>query len=142
MRAFRGEAFRKVKINHPSGLSLPGCLFFLLVAIILGFLGFKFGEAVWDYFNLRQKTKESLNWAVAEPAKSEMQIVQKVISKALEAQIELHPRNIQIKQTADSLTIIVVWTRYIELPYYTYPWHFRISQTDIKRWGRGGLIIK
>ncbi len=142
MRAFRGEAIGNLKVNHPGGFSLPGCLLFLLVAIILGFLGFKFGEATWDYFNLRQKTKEALNWAVAEPAKGEMLIVQKVISKALEAQIELNPRNIQIKQTADSLTIIVTWTRYVELPYYSYPWHFRISQTDVKRWGRGGLILK
>jgi len=140
MKVFFGGEIRK--INHSRGSSLSGCLLFLLVAIILGFLGFKIGEAAWDYLSLRQKTKEALNWSVAEPAKIEMQITQKVIAKALEAGIELTPRNVQIKQTSDSLTIIVTWTRYVELPYYTYPWVFRISQTDIKRWGRGGLIIK
>lgn len=124
------------------GGSLTGCLLFLLIAVILAFFGFKFGEAAWDYMNLRQKTKETLNWAVAEPPKTEMQIAQKVIANALDANIELNPKNVQIKQTSGSLTITVSWTRYVELHYYTYPWAFRISQTDIKRWGRGGLLIK
>ncbi len=127
---------------YSCGGSLTGCLPFLLIAVILAFFGFKFGEAAWDYVNLRQKTKETLNWAVAEPPKTEMQIAQKVIANALAANIELNPKNVQIKQTSESLTIIVSWTRYVELSYYTYPWAFRISQTDIKRWGRGGLVIK
>ena len=130
------------RFSGAHGGSLSGCLFFLLIAVILAFFGFKFGEAAWDYMNMRQKTKETLNWAVAEPSKTEMQIVQKLIANALDANIELEPKNVQIKQTGETLTITVSWTRYVILPYYTYPWAFRISQSDIKRWGRGGLIIK
>jgi hypothetical protein len=139
------KGFPKGRIDRTyssRGVSMTGCLSFLLIFLVLAYLGLKFGEAAWDYLNLRQKTKETLNWAVAEPAKTEAQILQKMIANALEVQIELAPRNIQIKQTGETLTLVVSWIRYVELPYYTYPWNIRISQSDIKRWGRGGLVIK
>lgn len=129
--------------SHSRGSSTLGCLLFLIIVGLLGYVGFKFGEAGWDYLELRQKVKESLNWAVAgTQGKNDADIVQKVIVNALDAGIELTPRNVQIKHTPDTLTIIVTWKRTVELPYYTVPLNIRIMQSDTKRWHRGGLIIK
>ncbi len=127
---------------HSRGSSTSGCLLFLLVVGVLGFVGFKFGEAGWDYLQLRQKTKETLNWAVGGQSKSDGDIVQKVIVNALDAGFELTPRNVQIKHTPDTLTIIVTLKRIVDLPYYPVPLTIRIVQSDVKRWHRGGLIIK
>jgi hypothetical protein len=133
---------KMIRASRTRGASLSGCLLFLFMVGVLGYLGFKFGEAGWDYIQIRQKTLEALNWAVANPPKSEMEIVKKVINNAIETNIELTPRDVRVRQTAETLTIIVTWVRYIDLPYYTYPWKFEVSLSEIKRWNRGGLIIK
>jgi hypothetical protein len=124
------------------GAVTSGCLVFLILILLLGYVGFKFGEAFWEYLEVRQKTREALNWAAAGQAKSEIDIVQKVITKVREVGVELAPRSIQIKQTTDTLTILVAWSREVEFPYYTLPLKFRVTQTEEKRWHRGGLIIK
>jgi hypothetical protein len=124
------------------GASTMGCLLFLLIAGVVGYVGFKVGEAYWTYFEVRQKTREALNWAAATPPKLEKEIVQRVIVKAVEVGVELSPRDIQIMQTPDTLTIIVSWTQEVEFPYYTLPLNFKTTQTEEKRWYKGGLIIK
>lgn len=124
------------------GASSMGCLFFLLIAGVVGYVGFKVGEAYWNYFEVRQKTREVLNWAAASPPKTETEIMQRVIVKAVEVGVELSPRNIQIMQTPDTLTIIVSWSQEVEFPYYTLPLNFKTTQTEEKRWYKGGLIIK
>jgi hypothetical protein len=124
------------------GAVTSGCLVFLILILLLGYVGFKFGEAFWEYFEVRQKTREALNWAAAGQTKSEIDILQKVMAKVREAGVELAPRSIQIKQTTDTLTIRVSWSREVEFPYYTLPLKFRVTQSEEKRWHRGGLIIK
>jgi hypothetical protein len=124
------------------GAVTSGCFLFLILILLLGYVGLKFGEAVWEYFEVRQKTREALNWAAAGQPKPEIDILQKVIAKVREVGVELPPRSIQIKQTTDTLTILVSWSREVEFPYYTLPLNFRVTQTEEKRWHRGGLIIK
>jgi hypothetical protein len=124
------------------GAVTSGCLVFLILILLLGYVGFKFGEAFWEYFEVRHKTREALNWAAAGQPKPEIDIVQKVIIKVREAGVEFTPGNIQIKQTTDTLMILVSWSREVEFPYYTLPLKFTVTQTEEKRWKRGGLIIK
>jgi hypothetical protein len=129
-------------LSHSRGTSTSGCLLFLLIFGLLAYGGFKFGEAGWDYLQMKQKTREAMNWAVAPPEKDEMQMVQRIMANALDEGIELTPRNIKIKQTTETLTFTVAWDRWVELPFYTFPFHLRVSLTDVKRWHRGGLVIK
>jgi len=124
------------------GASTMGCLLFLLIAGVVGYVGFKVGKAYWNYFEVWQKTREVLNWAVAGSPKSDGEIVQKVIVNAQGVGGELYPRNIQIEQTTDTLTIIVSWGQEVEFPYYTLPLKFKTTQTEEKRWHKGGLVIK
>ena len=119
-----------------------GCLVFILVAGVVGYVGFKVGEAYWSFFEVRHKIQEALNWSVVRPPKSESEIVQKVVANSAEVGYQFTPQNIQIMQTADNLTIVVSWVQEVEFPYYTLPLTFTTTQTEEKRWEKGGLVIK
>lgn len=56
------------------GTTTFGCLIFLILAGALTYGGFKIGEAFWNYFEVRYKVQEALNWAVAGSYKTEVQI--------------------------------------------------------------------
>ena len=129
-------------VSWKRGASPLGCLLFIVLLGVLAFVGFKFGEAYWDYFEVRHKTREALSWAVAGQPKYEGDIVQKVIANASEVGVELTSQNIRIRQTRDTLTLVVAWTRDVVLPFYTLPLKFNIMMTDEKRWYKGGLVIK
>lgn len=133
----RGSVFKSRR-----GASTLGCLFFLVVIGAAGYVGLKVGTAYWDYFDVRQKIRETLNWAVAGQAKSDGEIFQKVVANVRQAGLELKPRDVKITHSGENLTISASWTREIEFPGYTLPLNFSVSLTEIKRWTRGGLIIK
>lgn len=124
------------------GVTTMGCLVFILIAGIIVYVGFKVGEAYWSFFEVRYKTQEALNWAVAGSPKTEAEITQRVIINTSEVGIELSPQNIQISQTEDTLTITVSWGREVEFPYYTLPLDFNTTQTGELRWYKGGIVIK
>lgn len=124
------------------GTSTMGCLVFILIAGVLGYVGFKLGEAYWRFFEVRHKATEALNWAVVRPPKSEADILQRVIENVAQEGVELSQQNIQILQTTDTLTITVSWVHEVEFPYYTLPLNFTTTQTEEKRWEKGGLVIK
>ena len=124
------------------GISTPGCLIWLVLLGILGFAGYKFGEAYWIYYQAREQIRQALTWTVAGDPKPEPAIVQRVITQVKDAEVQLTPRNIRITQTSDSLTLNVSWTQVVEFPFYTFPLGFEVSLTEVKRWGRGGLVIK
>jgi len=124
------------------GASTMGCLVFLLIAGVIAYVGVKVGEAYWSFFEVRHKTLEALNWAVPFPAKSEAEIIQRVIVNVSQVGVGLSPQNIQISQTTDTLTITVSWAQEVEFPYYTLPLNFSTTQTEEKRWEKGGLVIK
>jgi hypothetical protein len=140
-RFFSLQKSRSRPLNT-GGIATPGCLFLLVLIAIGGFAGFKFGEAYWTYYQVREQVRQALTWTVAGDPKPEAAIVQRVISQVRDAEVQLTPRNIRITQTSDSLTLIVSWTQEVEFPSYTYPLAFEVSLTEIKRWGRGGLVIK
>ena len=124
------------------GTSTMGCLIFILISGVIIYVGFKVGEAYWGSFEVRHKTLEALNWAVAGSPKSEADIMQKVITNVTQVGVALSSQNIQIAQTMDTLTITVSWGQTVEFPYYTLPLNFTTTQTEQKRWYKGGLILK
>ncbi len=135
-------ARRKGLASGCRGAGTGGCLLFLIGIGVLGYVGFKVGEAYWAYLEVRHKVREALNWAVAVPPKADPDIVQKVIGNAREAGTEFSAENIQIRHTPDTLTIIVSWSQEVEFPYYKLPLKFKVNLSEVKRWHRGGLVVK
>ncbi len=125
------------------GITTPGCLVSLILLIVIGFVGVKVGQAFWNYYNVREQVRGALVWAAGgmQP-KSETEITQRVISNAREIGVQLASQNVHIGQTPETLTITATWTEEIEFPYYTFPLNFEVNLTEIKRWGRGGLVVK
>ncbi len=123
------------------GLSF-GCLLIIVILVGLGFVGYKVGEAYWNYFEVKEKVREILNWAVAGQAKTDQEIIQRVAANVREAGLEVPARNIRISHPEGDLTISVKWKRDVVFPGYTLPLNFEVSLTEIKRWSRGGLIVK
>jgi len=133
---------KDIALGH-RGISTSGCLVFLILLILLGFVGLKVGQGFWNYYNVREQVRDSLVWAVGSmQPKSEAEITQRVITNASGVGVQLSPRNIRISQTPQSLTITARWTEELEFPYYTYPLNFEVNLTEVKRWGRGGLVVK
>lgn len=125
--------------SSPRGALTGGCLLCIILIGLLAYVGFRIGEAYWNYFEVRQKIQEALNWAVAGSPKAELEIMQKVIAKAREGGVELSPQSIKIKQTKTTITIIAAWEQEVEFPYYTLPLEFKVSLTEEKHWARRGL---
>ncbi len=124
------------------GITTSGCLVLMVLIAIVGFAGFKFGEAFWTYYQVREQVRQALTWTVAGGPKPEAAIVQRVISHVRTEEVQLTPRNVRITQTSDALTLVVSWTQEVEFPFYTFPLDFEVRLTETKRWGRGGLVIK
>ena len=135
------DQFKDFPSRH-RGTTALGCLVFIILIAGIGYGGIKIGKAYWNYFELRQKTREALGWAVAGSPKPEGEIVNMVIAKASEVGVGLANRDIHIIQTSDTLTITISWIQPVEFPYYTLPLKHRVALTEIKRWYKGGLVVK
>lgn len=142
MKEFTLPDKRRGAIFRNEGIITLGCLMIIILFAVLGYVGFKVGHAYWTYYQVREQVREVLVWAVAGQPKYEAAIAQKVISSVSDVGVELKPRNIRISQTAEDLTIIVSWTEELEFPSFTYPMHFSLKLTEVKRWGKGGLVVK
>jgi len=116
---------------------------FLVLLAVLGFAGFRFGAAYYEYYQVREQVREVLTWTVAGNPKQEGDVVKRVIARvAEEAGLWLTPKNIRITQTASNLTLSVFWVRDLDFLVYTYPMDFTVSLTEVIRWGGRGLVIK
>lgn len=125
------------------GMTTSGCLSFLVLLAILGFVGYRIGAAYWEYYQVREQVRQVLTWTVAGQPKHEPDVVKKVIAKiGDETGLSLTPKNVSITQTANSLTLSVFWVRDLDFLVYTYPWDFEVSLTEALRWGGRGLVIK
>ncbi len=137
-----GPDRRRPPVLGERGLTAPGCLFLLIFLAIVGTVGYRVAEAYWDYYQVKEKVREVLTWAVAGNEKPEMDIVQRVISGASEVGVTLKPGNVRTTQDSQNLTIIASWNHDMEFLFYTFPFPLQVKLTDVKRWGRGGLVIK
>lgn len=137
-----GRLFFFDRNSGHKGTTLIGCLVFLILASVLLYVGFRAGKTYWNYFEVKYKIREALNWAVAGGEKHEAVIKEKIIVNATKVGVEINPQNIQIRQTTDSLIISVSWDSQIDLHYYIHPLKFDVTLTEIKRWHKGPLVVK
>jgi hypothetical protein len=134
---------RKGPAERSRGMTTPGCLTLLVLLAVLGFAGFRFGSAYYEYYQVREQVREVLTWTVAGNPKHEADVVKRVIARvAEEAGLWLTPKNIRITQTASNLTLSAFWVRDLDFLVYTYPMDFTVSLTEVIRWGGRGLVIK
>jgi hypothetical protein len=138
-----GFGNRNGPVRGDGGVTTSGCLFFLILLILLAFGGYRLAEAYWEYYQVREQVREVLTWAVAGGAKEEVSIAQRVESRMKEEPtLSPAPRKVRVTQTSNELTISVSWTRNLDFFVYAYPMDFEVRLTEIKRWGGRGLVLK
>ena len=139
------ESPRKIptrRLAPKNGASSLGCLVFLLVVIVLGYVGFVFGDAYWSYYRVREKVREALTWSVSGKPKTDQEISRQVIVNALDVGVRLTPRNIRLSHSSETLTIRVFWYQDLNLLASSYAKPFEVSLTEVKRWHGGGLVVQ
>ena len=142
MKRFLPHDEKRAAVLGTRGVTTPGCLVLLVLIVVLGYVGIKLGDAFWTYYNVREQIREAVIWAAAGQPKQDITVIQKTVEYAQNAGVKLYPRNIRVMHTTASLTIIAGWTHDLELFSFTYPLPFEVKLTEVKRWGRGGLVIK
>ena len=130
------------RLAQRRGASSLGCFLFLILVIVLGYVGFVFGEAYWSYYRVREKVREAITWAVADKPKTDQEIARRVVVNALDAGLKITARNIRLSHTADTITIRVVWLHDLNLLFSSYSKPFEVNLTEVKRWHGRGLVVK
>ena len=60
MNGTLGFKKRNGPVRRNGGLTTSGCLFFLVLLMLLGLGGYRVGEAYWGYYQVREQVREPL----------------------------------------------------------------------------------
>ena len=97
-----------------------GFLLYLLILAAIIYLGFKWGEAKWNYETMKEKITEIAKFWVTQKS-MDFEIIKKtIIDKGEETGITIYKDDIEIDFKNKVLTIDVYWDTPIEIPGYTY----------------------
>jgi hypothetical protein len=117
-----------VRLPGSSGRGNLGCLFSLLIIMVLGYLGYKFVPHYMSHFELKDALNEIAVYRVARGSGSEKRTIQEeVIAKAKELGIQLKRDNIKVRQEEDKIYITVKYTVPVDLPTQVYDLHFEFT---------------
>ena len=118
-----------VRLRGSSGKGNLGCLFSLLILVVLGYLGYKFVPHYMSHFELKDALNEIAVYRVARAGSgSEKQTIQEeVIAKAKELGIQLKRENIKVRQEEEKIYITVKYTVPVDLPNQVYNLDFEFT---------------
>ena len=118
-----------VRLRGSSGKGNLGCLFSLLLLVVLGYLGYKFVPHYMSHFELKDALNEIAVYRVARAGSgSEKQTIQEeVIAKAKELGIQLKRENIKVRQEEEKIYITVKYTVPVDLPNQVYNLDFEFT---------------
>jgi len=116
------------------GESKLGCLFLLLIAGAVVYIGFKWGEAQWNYETMKEKITESTKFLTSQQRINLADVKKTILNDAEEANVDLYEEDIEIKVGQTFVTIDVYWETPIDLPGYTYYLEYSINRSQRKRY--------
>lgn len=105
-----------------------GCITLVLLVIVLGYVGFKFGRVYLAQYIFDRKVFE-LTGDAADDWKekiypSEVDIANAVMEEAQNLSIDITFDDILVEREDKSVTIQVIWEGDIVIPFYTYHYYF------------------
>ncbi len=118
-----------VRLRGSSGKGNLGCLFSLLILVVLGYLGYKFVPHYMSHFELKDALNEIAVYRVARGGSgSEKQTIQEeVIAKAKGLGIQLKRDDIKVRQEEEKIYITVKYTVPVDLPNQVYNLDFEFT---------------
>ena len=120
---------QSVRLPGSSGKGNLGCLFSLLILVVLGYLGYKFVPHYMSHFELKDALNEIAVYRVARGGSgSEKQTIQEeVIAKAKGLGIQLKREDIKVRQEEEKIYITVKYTVPVDLPNQVYNLDFEFT---------------
>jgi len=120
---------RSVRLPGSSGKGNLGCLFSLLIIVVLGYLGYKFVPHYMSRFELKDALNEIAVFRVARGgSSSEKQTIQEeVIARAKGLGIQLKRNDIKVRQEEEKIYITVKYTVPVDLPNKVYDLEFEFT---------------
>ena len=120
---------QSVRLPGTSGKGNLGCLFSLLILVVLGYLGYKFVPHYMSHFELKDALNEIAVYRVARGGSgSEKQTIQEeVIAKAKGLGIQLKRDDIKVRQEEEKIYITVKYTVPVDLPNQVYDLDFEFT---------------
>ena len=121
--------FQSVRLPGSSGKGNLGCLFSLLILVVLGYLGYKFVPHYMSHFELKDALNEIAVYRVARGGSgSEKQTIQEeVIAKAKGLGIQLKRDDIKVRQEEEKIYITVKYAVPVDLPTQVYDLRFEFT---------------
>ena len=121
-------------IKNISGESKIGCLIYILILAAIGYGGFNWGKAKWNYESMKEEITELGKLAADQKNINLNQVKDSIYKKADELEIELYEDDIEIIKDKHTITINVYWTTPIKFPGYTYEQEHFVTRTEQKRY--------
>ena len=120
---------QSVRLPRSSGKGNLGCLFSLLILVVLGYLGYKFVPHYMSHFELKDALNEIAVYRVARGGSgSEKQTIQEeVIAKAKGLGIQLKRDDIKVRQEEEKISSTVKYTVPVDLPNQVYNLDFELT---------------
>jgi hypothetical protein len=118
------------KNNRGSGKL--GCLIWLIILVVVLFVGYKFGSAQWAYLSMREDIHEIAKSAAHERTLNVEVIQQEVITLGENLGISIAAEDIKIEDRGSEVTIDVSWEVAFDFPFYTYYQDYSVTSTQRK----------
>ena len=98
-----------------------GCIFWLLVVVVLVTIGWKMIPIKIATSELYDFMVEQAKWAASTPEET---LKRRIVDKAKELDLPLDPRAVTAERAGDKLRMRATFTVPLEFPGYTYNWNF------------------
>jgi hypothetical protein len=127
MTTQRGSMYRS--IMDPAGKGIIGCLFFLVVAAAVAFVGIRVGPMYYANSNLKSAIDAEASRAGANFLDDDT-IIKEVLALAKRNEIQLTRENVKVERFAGQVHIIVNYSVLADLGFYQKNLDFEIESSS------------
>jgi len=120
--------------KHNRGESKIGCIITLVIVAAIIYVGYKVGEAKWDYESMKEKVTEMTKFVAATKTPNLTLTKKSILDAADDLGIDLYEEDIEILIEKGYVTIDVYWDTPISVPGYTYYLEHSVSRTQKLRY--------
>ena len=100
--------------------SKVGCIIYLLIICLIGYVAFMWGEAQWNYESMKKETSKLIRIHSTEKTPQVDKYKKILVNKAELCNIDLYEEDIEITTNEGGSVFELSWETPIEFPGYTY----------------------
>ncbi len=105
---------------NTNGSSKLGCIVMLVVLGFVGYFGYKWGESLWYKETIKDELTLIVRDAATKRTVDAASVKKRLVKRAYENGITIHPDDIIITDSTYAITIEVFWETPVDFPGYTF----------------------